>query len=794
MKIRKLGVSSFRGVRDKLELDFTDRHKSVAIFGENGTGKSSITDSIEWFFTNRVAHLWSEDCKDEAIRNIFAHAGQCAVTMEFSESAMKSTKTIKADAKIVHSAKNKEFTDYIDQASKERILLRHADVAEFVTATKSAKREEIEKIIGYEAIKKFRESIRQTKSKLEGSPEYLTAKRLVEQYSSELVALTKTTIAKEQHFFDFVNSYLSEYKVESLAVDFSSYDTAFEQLKSQLGDSSRAEKRIALQSFRSDAEKFQRIFPDYQTKRGEFSELYSELLKDENLKSELAMLDFLNKGIEVLNSNKFVNCPFCQVLNDIESLRERVSERIEKISGLSKKFNEVKDTKSELYQQSNQLLQLCQRIEISGKYLLDENYDKTIAKITQSIPVKINEHEAAFKSFKKIDDDELFSTLKNFNDGVENLIQATDSLLQTLVFSEAENKIISTLQTLKDTHRAYSQRLRNKEVVNKYQAQIFTLGEVYEKFIRAQNLALQNVLNEISADVNRFFAMLHPNGTINAVQLKILGEQGIEFEYLFHGHPAYPPKKYLSESFLNSLGLSLFLASAKLFNEKSRFLILDDIVTSFDQNLRRRLVRLLHTEFVDWQLIILTHEEFLFQLMKREFPSKSWNFHQVQFDPESGSTIQNSAATQLELILQKKKTHDVSNDLRRYLERILKDICCSLDSKVSFRFNDKNELRMSDELLSAIRRSVKEHKCSEVQDHDIFNQLNGSILVTNRASHDSSDTMCADDIEVALADIEIFRKLFTCSGCEKLVSIECSIPAEKKITCKCGTKKLSWVI
>jgi hypothetical protein len=38
------------------------------------------------------------------------------------------------------------------------------------------------------------------------------------------------------------------------------------------------------------------------------------------------------------------------------------------------------------------------------------------------------------------------------------------------------------------------------------------------------------------------------------------------------------------------LGVVLFLASAKLLNRKSRFLVLDDIVTSFDLNvsLRRR--------------------------------------------------------------------------------------------------------------------------------------------------------------------------------------------------------------
>ena len=53
---------------------------------------------------------------------------------------------------------------------------------------------------------------------------------------------------------------------------------------------------------------------------------------------------------------------------------------------------------------------------------------------------------------------------------------------------------------------------------------------------------------------------------------KIAGEEGIEFEYYFHGEPTSPPMKYLSESHLNSLGIALFLASVKLFNKRLELL------------------------------------------------------------------------------------------------------------------------------------------------------------------------------------------------------------------------------
>ena len=46
VKINQINIRAFRGIRDlELELD----GKSLILRGENGTGKSSIVDAIEFF-------------------------------------------------------------------------------------------------------------------------------------------------------------------------------------------------------------------------------------------------------------------------------------------------------------------------------------------------------------------------------------------------------------------------------------------------------------------------------------------------------------------------------------------------------------------------------------------------------------------------------------------------------------------------------------------------------------------------------------------------------------------------
>ena len=250
--------------------------------------------------------------------------------------------------------------------------------------------------------------------------------------------------------------------------------------------------------------------------------------------------------------------------------------------------------------------------------------------------------------------------------------------------------------------------------------------------------------------------------------------------------------KYLSESHLNSLGICLFLASAKLFNKDSQFLVLDDIVTNFDLGHRRRLLRLIKDEFSGWQIILLTVERLWFDMIKRELARNGWLFKEVEWDAENGILLSPSAVDLRELITEKRKKYDVSNDIRKLVEASLKEICYALEVKLRFRFNDDNERRMSGELLSELRATVN-RKCPPLRGDAAFSNLEGSNLVATVGSHDNPDeTITGGDIDVALADIDALKDLFTCKDCGRYVEAERQLSGQNKITCKCGKKELNW--
>jgi DNA repair exonuclease SbcCD ATPase subunit len=141
---------------------------------------------------------------------------------------------------------------------------------------------------------------------------------------------------------------------------------------------------------------------------------------------------------------------------------------------------------------------------------------------------------------------------------------------------------------------------------------------IFEACQNEQRKYVQEVLEQISSEVGRLFERLHPSGAIGRVAVETWADKGIELAVDFYGTRQRPPHGVLSESYMNSVAIVLFLAMARTFNERLNFLVLDDVVNSFDVTHRGRLGELLIEEFQDWQLVVLTHDRYFFEQIRRK--------------------------------------------------------------------------------------------------------------------------------------------------------------------------------
>lgn len=795
-KLRKLSVSGFRGARFALPLDFTNKSKSLAIFGENAAGKSTITDALEWFLTDRIGHLWREDCKQEALRHVLmAEGDDSTVAVEFIGDSLIGEKRLSSDLKTSTDLANDDTRAVVEGLQDDRIILRHADIVAFLDQQKGAKRKAIADIIGYEEINKFRDVIQGTLNALKREPAYAGAKTNADTCAGDMVRDVGQIVPDRQAFLASAQSIVAPFEFGIEITDeatFAEAEKALNALGNSEGKIKKAQRLGQLaKACTALAIEITTFAPDTEA----FVTSYNALAKERESVNRLRLSDFLSKGQAVIESDDYVDdaCPFCLSECELGILQGEVVKRLEALSAIQERLDTVKAQKDAALQA---ILSIGQQAKAIGETYSDlTGFDDLVAATMTARKFLRVAHQGITTAFDGLT---VYEAADGFEDGIARLQRYcqtgaanAEEEAGKLGLNEQEQKVataLSSLRTLENRVRDYE---RAQRVIDAYEAQILTLDAIFEHFVTVQNVTLQSVLDTISADVGKFYAKLHPNESVDNVRLTMVGEEGVEFQYVFHGQEVQPPRKYLSESHLNSLGVVLFLANARIFNKKAKFLVLDDIVTSFDTSHRRRLLRLLRDEFSDWQIIILTHESVWFEIIKREMAQHGWKFHEVRADGPNGIVLDDSLASLKEIIAQKKGKDDVTNDLRKLLEMVLKEICASLEVKVAFRFNEWNEKRMSEELISQLRSTLGD-KSPDLKKHAVFSDLAGSALVANLVSHDNADRIVGKDIDVLLEDIEKLVSLFMCPECERYISAKIEVPGEKAVSCKCGKTRIPW--
>jgi len=121
---------------------------------------------------------------------------------------------------------------------------------------------------------------------------------------------------------------------------------------------------------------------------------------------------------------------------------------------------------------------------------------------------------------------------------------------------------------------------------------------------------VQDVLDDISQEANRLFQVIHPgeNISLDRLQMEEARRGSVVQTGGFHAYSDIIPQAVFSESHLDTLGFCVWLALAKREDASNTVLLIDDILSSVDSPHLGRIVDLLAAEGPNFlQIIVATH-------------------------------------------------------------------------------------------------------------------------------------------------------------------------------------------
>lgn len=806
IKINNITIKGIRGAKGNLELPLNG--KSILIYGDNGTGKSSISDSIEWFYTNRVSHLSNSeiDLKD-ALRNSALDSDEVSeVNISFvKETALDCSKTLfnKRDKLTTEFSNTSDvFKQYIDESKEENLLLRYQHLTSFIDDTKGDKLKFLSDIIGFSEVTKKKEVLRKSYSSIKIEIKNQNFETLINNEKQKLIEKLGASISQEENLFEKINEKIKPLKTGIEVKKIEDIDKVLLYLKNSTNNKLNKElaflekSNSVLNTLKSEID-----FID-----AEYAKYYDEfeiIANDVESIMQTFLGELLKTGDAVLSKkyHKDESCPLCLQPKNIEELRTEIAGRLKDIEESSKK--KASFDKAKLLVNTIAVERIKRLDTVLTENLISTDENKLIKTRFIALKEKIVEYQKSSlervtsgNKIPKADSIKLSATDFDFQNGITTRIKQ----IQEIFKKDNSAVLYSNISASKDAFLKIKQFEKQKVKLEKQRK---TLEIIYNEFVKKQKEGLENFITTFSGKINEYYQYMNPDEPFQEIKIVTIGEEdelnGITIEYKYNGNWVSPPQKYFSESHLNCFGLSFFLASVDAFNGKNKFIVLDDVISSFDSNHRKRFAELIFEKFSKYQIILLTHEEnwftnFVSPLAKK----KGWLINEIKWTEDKGTHLEEEPSDlreRIETNLADSKIDGLGNPIRRYLEHSLKEVAINIEAKLSFQYNHSNEHRMPYELIMGIKSEIK--KCSpELKaKFPVIDRIESSSILGNISSHDNPFNPKIGDLKAFWADILELEKIFICeqSDCKRpMVSLRNYDTVARKIRCGCDHTKYDW--
>jgi hypothetical protein len=279
---------------------------------------------------------------------------------------------------------------------------------------------------------------------------------------------------------------------------------------------------------------------------------------------------------------------------------------------------------------------------------------------------------------------------------------------------------------------------------------------------------LRRLLDALGVDPLDLVGLVFPQLAYSEPDRTILN-QSLTASVRVRTYNVVAPQSFLNEGRQTALALALYLAGRKVCAPPGRgqlkLLVMDDLLISLDASHRRPVLDLILSEFADWQIILLTHDRYWFQLAReRVSPTGAWKTIEI-FERYNGELLTpfvrdlsadavEALLVQAEEFLAQNHPAAACNYARSACEAILERY--SVEKKLTFKFQIDGARRPPlNELLQKVKSEMKDDAprlkaLKQLEPHKRF--------VLNPFSHDSAVPVPAADVQAAIKAVRDVAK------------------------------------
>jgi len=746
-------MRAFRGIPGEMTVDF-GKGDSMVIYGDNGTGKSTIADALEWYFTGGI-ELLSHEGRQHAVSYVGGERGE-ATSVEVFTNGTLGGKVVIPDERSVET---------FQAMRRETFLLRGRTLADFINKTKTEKWKALVEILGLEAIENLREDLQRARNELRklskaGDEEVRAYRRALASGSDEVS--DDMVLGSLQQICTMLG--VDPPRTLDQVVD-PSWMTAVVGASAAVSKGSDRERLLA---------EIKTLSPPAFDRRAvdEWNELVSsdraKLLPRASLVREAKRL------FETGSTDKG-RCPLCSQKVDDNSLAQSIERALADVMAASRDLESVRDSVAQLADDLEAAHDL--RLSIHSRAGGMELGLPAVPEMPHALP------RVSVETLTPLDIDAIASAMSD----LRKWDRSAGTIAGKAAPAEPSARDTQLVMLAALCQQVNAWRLAEKKATRARGA-LEIAERVFDAYQNKQKEDLTELLKQISLRVARIYSTLHPGEDLDAVSVEPWTAKGIELAVEFHGSRQRPPHGVLSESHLNSLAIALFLAMAESFNEQIGFLLLDDVINSFDVEHRGRLAEILADEFSEWQLIVLTHDQPFFEHLSRRAPS----WRRLEFTAWGHASGPRTTQYETTDILRDARerldrgdTHDAAARARRALEELLQEVCEALWAPLPFRRGQANDKREIGELLKGLRRTLKERARPQLESLEpLLKNLEADVgAALNVAVHASRARPGGSEVRSALERIAALDGTWTCPECRTRVWYRGTPDAGR---CKCG--------